>query len=76
MTKSCKSCGNCKRLYRNFYYLFSPDNYFLCIVSGKFTDKENSCVRWRKRDDCDLSKNRFDEAEEDIKKILNLLGEN
>ncbi len=74
MTKICKTCIFCKRLFRRFGYELSPENFYLCEKHANFTEPEKTCKGWRqKTDTCDLSSARFRQAEEDIKAIVSLL---
>jgi len=69
-TKICKFCGNCKTLYRcGRYRLFRIKKYY-CVLREEIIDRENSCGKWCKRKvEYDLSPQRFDEVQKDIKEL-------
>ena len=74
-TKICKYCGNCKTLYDcGRYRLFRLKKYY-CALREEIIDRENSCGEWCKRKvEYELSPQRFDEAEADLKKIFELIS--
>lgn len=75
-TKKCKSCGECKRLYQKFGYRYWKAKSYYCALREEVTETGNGCERWRtKKCEYDLSKQRFDEVEEDIKLLAEYLEE-
>lgn len=74
MTKICKTCDFCKRLFRRSGYQMKPQEYYLCRESGNFTELKNTCGGWRQKTDFyDLSSARFRQAETDVKTIMEIL---
>lgn len=73
--KSCRTCGACRRLYRQ-YYTFYPDRLYCCTVHYELTTPQNYCGDWRRAEkEYDLSPARFDSAEQDILRLIQLLSD-
>ncbi|MBD5636613.1 MAG: hypothetical protein HDP28_02155 [Clostridia bacterium] len=74
MTKICENCIYCKRLFQRFGYEMNPKNYFLCKEKDNFTELKNTCNGWQQKNDIyDLSPARFEQAEREIKAIIEIL---
>lgn len=73
--KSCKTCAFCKQIYGLFGYCARPLERFFCNVAENMTESTNCCGRWEMREEekPDLSFERFQKAEEDIKAIKAIL---
>ncbi len=73
-TKKCKTCNNCKRVYDKGLYRYFRWNWHYCTKREEVTELKNGCEEWEKRKtEYDLSPQRFDEVENDIKIITALL---
>ena len=73
-SKTCKSCKACKYIYRRLWYTYSRFEQLYCTDREEPTEADNSCDRWQKKAPrkYDLSPQRFDEAERDIKILVAL----
>lgn len=69
--KTCKSCDACKKLYEKFYYSYFKNRKYYCELFEKLTEGGGVCESYKpKREmETDLSSERFDRAEEDVKYI-------
>ncbi len=58
-------------------YISKGISDIICTVNGSITDEDNACKKWRKKqeEEYDLSAQRFDEAEEDIKRLIMMFGD-
>ena len=72
-TRICKFCNECKMIYRMLYRPYKLNEYY-CVKRDKLTELYNNCELWQKKErrGYDLSAERFEKAEEDIKAILSL----
>ena len=69
--KNCSACNACKRLYRGYWYSYCWNKLFYCTLHKHITQPQSGCVHWqRRRHEYDLSPQRFDEVEQDIKFLL------
>ncbi len=69
--KTCSTCNACKQIYRRLCLGFFSNKWYYCAVRCEMTKRENSCENWRKKQAVyDLSAQRFDEAERDIKALM------
>lgn len=69
-TKICKFCGNCKTVYRRGRYKYFKERTYYCTLREEIINRENSCGKWCKRKvEYDLSPQRFDEVQKDIKEF-------
>lgn len=70
MEKSCKNCESCKRLYRRYNYTIDRFKGYYCLTK-KILIEGDVCESYKpKRNrEYDLSSDRFDKAEEDIRSI-------
>ncbi len=69
--KTCKTCNACKQIYRRWCVRFWSDKRYYCAVRREMTKRENSCEDWREKQIAyDLSAQRFDEAERNIKVLM------
>lgn len=69
--KTCRNCNRRKSLYEKYCCTYALCRYYYCALHDKTVNLDGSCEDWTKaRDEYDLSKKRFDEAEEDVKIIL------
>lgn len=75
-TKRCETCAACGRLYRKKWFFFGRSKKLYCTALREMTEAENSCNEWKKREViCDLSSERFAEAEKDVAAISRKLSE-
>lgn len=73
-TKICRNCNACKKLYLRTQYRLGQTKYYYCQIYDDFTETENSCVNWRKKiKQLKFSAQRFDQAEKDLNKLIELL---
>ncbi len=73
-TKICKSCNCCKRLYRILGCGFTEFRLLYCTEREEIISEDFCCGKWsRKRREYDLSPQRFDEVENDIKIVYEYL---
>lgn len=73
MTRSCKNCGECARLYRKAWCEFVATRLYFCRLRENMTDLSGVCGDWRQVEPkYDLSSERFDLAEKDVIIIKNL----
>ena len=74
--RSCKNCWFCKTVYRrNGYRLQYSAIYphYYCIEKDTVIDRKNVCGKWqRKKEEYDISPQRFEEVEQDIKFLIEL----
>ncbi len=70
--KKCKNCNACKRAYVRYAVYYWRHGELYCAVNDSITVADNTCEHWRKKqeEEYDLSARRFDEAEEDIKRLM------
>ena len=75
-TKLCKNCNACLKIYRKYHYLFYRYHLNYCIIHDTLTDLENTCDAWQKKAvRFDLSAERFNEIQNDIRTMMHLLLE-
>lgn len=77
-TKNCYNCDFCKIFYEKpFLRLWRRFDYY-CVACDKVTDKNDFCEKWemRKKRELDLSAQRFDQVENDVKFLYAALQEN
>lgn len=75
-TKTCKNCHACHLLYTMFWLEFSVILKHYCTQHKRLTKLTDYCDDWqKKRVEYDLSKERFDAAEENIKYVLDHIPE-
>lgn len=69
--KSCEACAFCSRIYAPMGYSVYPLEEFFCNVADEMTESTHSCPHWQKKTEekPDLSLERFQKAEEDIRAI-------
>ncbi len=74
-SKTCKSCAFRAQIYRKYGYYISPFKRYFCTETDKYTELTDTCDRWQKKSnaDPDLSPERLDKAEEDMKAIIDIL---
>jgi len=71
---NCKHCNFCKRVYILYVCMPSAQNYLYCTLHKKITDSADVCEnRQDVETEYDLSANRLDEAEKDIRLIAEYL---
>ena len=77
MSKTCNSCMYGKQIYRRYGCCYGRGvNKIYCTVKDEPTQAENGCEQWAsKKAEYDLSAARFDKAEDDIRALLDMLGE-
>lgn len=75
MSKNCKTCNFCNPLYQRIEYKYWLSRRYICTLSGELTVLSNTCDNWRKKEKayCDLSPERFEKFEQDIKTLKELL---
>ena len=70
MTKSCKTCGECARLYRKAWCEFVATHEYFCRIRGELTSPADLCECWRQSLPVyDLSPERFEFVKNDLKLI-------
>lgn len=70
-TRICEFCDACKRLYTIGRYRYWRERYYYCMVNDTITNKKGSCEMWkRKKTEYDLSEQRFDEVEKDVRLLI------
>lgn len=75
-TKTCKNCHACRLLFTIYWFDISVILKHYCIRHKRLTELSDVCEDWqKKRVEYDLSKERFDAAEENIKYILEHIPE-
>ena len=75
--KKCKTCDNCRQLYRRPEYRFYKDDKLYCAERENVTDGDDCCERWKKKQNKEESlSERFDEAIDDITYLLKYLADN
>lgn len=69
--KSCETCAFFSRIYAPIGYSVYPLEQFFCNATDEMTESTHSCTRWQQKTEekPDLSAERFEKAEEDIKVI-------
>ncbi len=74
--KTCETCGAYRRIYRKYGTRFFADRFHYCIAREEKTKQNNTCeCRKPKTRRFDLSPERFDRAEENVRRISELLDE-
>ena len=75
-SKLCKNCNACKILYIRPHYFYIKHKARYCAVNNSRTDLHNTCDSWtaKKKEKPELSKSRFEKAEEDIKYLISLVN--
>ena len=74
--RTCKTCDCGVQLFMRAHYRIWKGKGLYCTDREKTTDKDGCCERWRpRRLRYDLSAKRFDDAEEDIAALMELLRE-
>ncbi len=74
-TKICKTCNYGQTVYRK-YILYGRERLRYCTLCGRMTENDENCDGWTKRvRGYDLSLQRFDNAEGDIKYLMQYFGE-
>ena len=69
--KTCKECDAGKELYRRIGYRFCKLKIFYCARHKKLTEPTGRCEFWKRRTlKYDLSAQRFDEAEANVRKAV------
>lgn len=74
--KKCKDCANFKTVYRILNLWIARSGGYYCTVLNTMINKtDDGCpnFKYRQAKKYDLSKERFDKAEEDVKYILKCL---
>lgn len=72
-TKTCKDCDHCSRVYMKIRYSFRRKKDCYCTRNGFIVSNNRAaCDDWTKKlpKPYDLSKQRFDEVEQDIKALM------
>lgn len=72
-TKTCKDCNHCTRVYTRIWYSFRRLKDCYCMCNAFVVSKDRAaCGDWTKKEPepYDLSNQRFDEVEQDIKAIM------
>lgn len=73
-TRTCRTCGARRQMYNRFAWSCAPTKLYYCAVRDDLTDMESSCGEWSKRGiEYDLTPQRFDKAEQDIRYIMEQL---
>ena len=73
-TKSCKTCNECKRVYRKTGLRYWRGKRYYCAAKKILLKNFDGCEKWKKtKIEYDLSKERFDSIEKDIKEIIHKL---
>lgn len=69
--KRCKTCNNCKQVYRQGCWGYYSSKWYYCAAREQMTEPERVCGQWSKKEIvCDFSAQRFDEVEWDIKELM------
>ena len=69
-TKICKFCNACKALYTVGRYRYWKTKLYYCTIADKIVNVKSSCANWhRKHVEYDLSAQRFDEVENDVRML-------
>lgn len=72
--RTCKGCHYCKIAYRRYGYRLQYSTiypHYYCIEKDAFIDRRNVCEKWqRKKAEYDLSPQRLEEVEQDIKFLI------
>ncbi len=76
--KKCKDCNACKHAYVRYMLNYQRHGELYCAENDSITVADNACEKWRKKreEEYDLSVQRLDEAEEDIKRLIMMFGDN
>ncbi len=75
-TKACKNCHACHVFYTRYWFQYGLILKHYCNRHNRLTKLTDCCKDWqRKKHEYDLSKERFDAAEENIKYILEHIPE-
>lgn len=70
--KTCKTCGHFKRLYTKYFCFLWRSKLHICTLHNKIADGA-CCENWsRRRVRCDISPQRFESVESDLKALLRL----
>ena len=73
-TRTCRTCNARRPLYKRYTCGYDRAKLYYCVVRDDLTDMESSCGEWRKRGiEYDLTPQRFDKAEKDIRYIMEQL---
>lgn len=77
-TRTCKSCRFFKIVYEQCGYRFIYSvmyPHYYCTECEQLTDRENVCGKWqRKKAEYDVSPQRLEEVEQDIKALIECLN--
>ncbi len=74
--KRCRGCNACKQMYSRFGFSYYDEyKMFYCIVKENVTSVNDVCEQWtpKVKEKADFSAERFDGAEQDIKRLMELL---
>lgn len=76
-THNCKSCAHCCAVYRKYLCGGWKNGSYYCNKTKTLTDLENSCKHWQRKQkrEYGLSPERFNQAENDVKYIMEALGD-
>ena len=72
--KTCKRCSACKRLYARSLLRFWRHGELYCEAKDEITKADDTCAQWQRDGNkkYDLSEQRFEKSEEDIKYMIAL----
>ena len=76
-TMNCKTCNNCKPVYgREWYWISHIKPKYYCTVCEQLLQREGCCEKWqRKKTEIDISPQRLEEVEQDIKYLIEYFNE-
>lgn len=70
-TKHCKTCEHCKQVYEKCLYVFWRTDRRYCELCCTLVEREGGCDGWQKKAKTyDLSAQRLDKAEQDIRFLI------
>ncbi len=72
--KICKFCHHYKLTFVIYEYLPIKSDVFYCTKRKTVAEENDTCTCWqKKRAEYDLSLQRFEQAEEDVRALINAL---